>query len=325
MIVLISVSSVLGQVRSKNNPYSPSPTGKNQESVSAAVPENKLPGPVAFVSHEGNASPRENVPFAPPTITREPKTAGSQLLAFTDIYKIGIGDVLFINLKNSAQGAGYYTVRSDGSIDYPLAGASVRVVDQTTDALSHAIARAVKLYANPQVEVKVHEYLSHSVTVLGLAANAGQKSLQREAMPLFALRAEAEVRREANKVVITRASGGKSRSLYLSDQNTDNTLIYPGDTVEFVFEKEGSPSSASHYFLAGEVVSGGRRDLTAGLTLYRAIVGAGGVRGDAMRATIRRKSEKGIMTITEHNLYSLKDGKIVDPVLVAGDVIEIRK
>ncbi|MDH3494232.1 MAG: polysaccharide biosynthesis/export family protein, partial [Acidobacteriota bacterium] len=43
----------------------------------------------------------------------------------TEIYKVGSGDVLFIGIQESR--SNYYTVLTDGSIDYPLAGGLVPV------------------------------------------------------------------------------------------------------------------------------------------------------------------------------------------------------
>ena len=55
------------------------------------------------------------------------KNANKKALVPTEHYKIGVGDILFINLQNSSKGSTYYTVLNDGTIDYPLAGEMISV------------------------------------------------------------------------------------------------------------------------------------------------------------------------------------------------------
>ena len=154
-----------------------------------------------------------------------------------------------------------------------------------------------------------------------MVENAGEKSLQREAIPLFVVRAEAGVDEKAKKALVKRAPLLKIESYDLSDANTDNVLVYPGNSVEFA--GDGS-STGGFYFIAGDIASSGQKDLTFGLTLYQAVIASGGAKGNPKKAVIRRKNENGIFTMIEHNLRWIKDGKAVDPAVVPGDVIEIR-
>ncbi|HQZ98288.1 MAG TPA: polysaccharide biosynthesis/export family protein [Pyrinomonadaceae bacterium] len=251
------------------------------------------------------------------------KTAEIRTLPPTEVYKIGIGDVLFVSLKNSTQGSGYFTVRSDGTIDYPLAGDVVVVADQTTEVAEEIIASGIKIFTEPQIEVKVRQYGSHKITVSGLVENAGEKNLQREAMPLFAIRAEAVVKPKATKVSIIRGDQLKHEIYDLKDPKTDEILIFPGNTVEFTGDS-GSATAAGSFFISGEVISGGQKDLTNGLTLYQAVIVSGGTKGDPKKAVIRRKNERGMFTVLEHNLRSIREGRSMDPFLAPGDVIEIK-
>ena len=70
------------------------------------------------------------------------KAANLRAVPPTTIYKVGAGDVLFINLKNAGQGSGYHTVRQNGTIDFPLAGDDLIVADQTVSDIEEMLRQA---------------------------------------------------------------------------------------------------------------------------------------------------------------------------------------
>lgn len=234
----------------------------------------------------------------------------------TDVYRIGIGDVLLINLKNSAHGSGFYTVRENGQIDYPLAGQPVTTANRTTDEVAAVLRSSIRLYTNPQVEVKVQYYLSRSFSVEGLVDNPGEKVLRRDAMPIFAIRAESEVRRQANRVKITRAMSGSTEEYSLADAGTDNILVAAGDRVEFF---EVRRVETLHY-----TFSGVKKPLVAGTRLSEALAAALGAASQPRYAVIRRVGENGVTTISEYDIKSIKKGRVIDPLLNSGDVIDVK-
>jgi protein involved in polysaccharide export with SLBB domain len=320
LALLFGVQTASAQNR--NNPYSPSP----DKATSAPGPVSHPTGQDNTVSFRLTSDTKDSKAFVEPTSVAEtaykaPRLAVSKPASPSEIYKIGIGDVLFVNLKNAPNGSGYFTVRADGTIDYPLAGEKVIVAEQTAAVAAEIIAGGIRVFASPQVEVKVREYASHKVNVTGSVENAGEKSLQREAMPLFAIRAEALPNAKTSKVRIKRAGSTNDEVLNLRDVKSDETLIFPGDHVHFFTDTAGAVGS---YFISGEIASGGQKDLAAGLTLYQAIIASGGAKGDPKKATIRRKNEKGMLAAIDYNLRSIKDGKAMDPFVAAGDIIEIR-
>ena len=65
-------------------------------------------------------------------VERESKKAISP----TEIYKIGVGDILFISLQNAPPNVStYFTVLNNGAIDYPLAGGMNFVLGLTQDEI----------------------------------------------------------------------------------------------------------------------------------------------------------------------------------------------
>lgn len=254
------------------------------------------------------------------------KRSNAAAISPTDIYKVGIGDVLFISLQNApSQSASYFTVLNDGTIDYPLAGAMVSVADLTSEEIEDLLKQKIKLFENPQVAVRVREHASHSITVLGLVEKPGEKFLPREAMPLYYVRADAVVQSKATQAVV-KHSNSTSETLDLSDAKNDNVLIFPGDIVEFKAVEENAKSQfqPQFYYIGGYVISVGQKEFHSGLTLTQAILASGGLRKPTVKkVTIRRKNGQGLLVATEVNLKAVNEGKTPDPTLESGDTIEV--
>ena len=253
------------------------------------------------------------------------KNANKKAVVPTEVYKIGVGDILFINLQNSSKGSTYFTVLNDGTIDYPLAGEMFPVSGLTTDEIEDVLREKIKLYENPQVSVKVRDYASHKITVLGLVEKPGERFIQREALPLFVVRAEAVVDSKATRVVIRRADS-TTEAFSLRDEKAENTLIFPNDIIEFTGDNSRGSKNGQllFFFIGGAVASAGQKDFYDGMTLTQAILAAGGLRKDGIKkVVIRRKNAAGLLVSTEYNLKLIKGGKAPDPVLEAGDTIEI--
>ena len=245
-------------------------------------------------------------------------------VAPTEIYKVGIGDVLFISLQNApGKASTYFTVLNDGTIDYPLAGEMVAVQGLTTEDIEDLLKEKIKLYENPQVSVKVREHGSHTITVLGLVGKAGEKHLQREAMPLYVVRAEAIAQANASLVIIKRANS-ETENIDLKDAKSEDILIFPGDIVEFKTTESKNAQIPQFYYIGGNIASAGQKDFHPGITLTQAILASGGLKKpNAKSVVIRRKNDAGLLSPIEFDLKAIKDGKQPDPILQTGDTLEV--
>lgn len=332
-------------IAKRNSPYSPNPKRKiaaptnapTTEVKNSAVDEKVAVVEPAKIEKAEIPAPKvdspaktEEIKFQNTEFNNRPavdKTAEAVINAVpvspTAIYKIGVGDVLFISLQNApAKESTYFTVLKDGAIDYPLAGEMVAVAGLTTDEIQTALQSKIKLYENPQIAVKVREHNSHAFTVLGMVERSGEKFLQREAMPLFVVRAESVVQSKANRAVVKRA-GGQTETVDLRDKKYEDVLIFPGDIVEFD-SVEAAGGAQQFYYIGGEIVSGGQKDFYKGLTLTQAILACGGLKKPTVRKVIvRRKNDAGLLAPLAFDLKAVKDGKSADPVLESGDTIEI--
>ena len=321
LLIAVIAGPVIAQTaagRGRNNPYSPSPAARTASTADTSPADPMTPAvSIAQVSQPQTKIQYPVASDPKPEVLPDKKTPAEN-------YRIGAGDVLYIELASATNASGYYTVRDDGTIDFPLVGEKVSVADLAAEEAARKLAAGIELFPNARVSVKVREFRSHKVIVSGMVERPGEQSLQREAMPLYVLRAEAIADSRATKAVIHRSETAVPEVIDLRQPGADSTLIYPGNRIEFASDAGAKPvTNASYFYISGDVASAGQKEFTPGLTLLQAIVASGGAKGNPKKATIRRKRDTGVLNVSEFNLRKIKDGKSADPSLAPGDMIEI--
>ncbi len=241
--------------------------------------------------------------------------------AATQVYRVGPGDVLDIQLSNyPSRNSTLFTVLPDGVLEYPLAGNPIVVSGMTTVEIAALLQQRIKIFDNPKVKVDVRDYASHSVTIVGFVSAPGTKILRREAVPLYTLLAEALVLPEAARATITRP-GAPPIVVNLKDSRLSAALIVPGDSIKVT---GGSPATAQYFFVGGEIRSPGQKPFHAGLTLTQAILASGGTKTSAdLKVKVSRQATDGRLATQEFNLRKIQIGKAPDPVLQNGDRLEV--
>jgi len=248
-------------------------------------------------------------------------TSVSRPLMPTSTYNIGIGDVLDVRLANvSTRESTLFTVMNNGTLEYPLLNRPVSVAGLTTDEVSRLLSREIKVIKAPRVTVTVRDYASHAVVVAGLVDSPGRKILRREAMPLFAVLAEAQVRSEATAAIILR-NGKEGEVLSLKDDQAMATLVMPGDIIQI----SGPLAAKKFFYVGGEVRSPGEKAFREGMTLTQALLSAGGASPSGKVIKVARRNSSGYLSTDKYNLRSIENGKTPDPVLEAGDRIEVTR
>jgi protein involved in polysaccharide export with SLBB domain len=242
----------------------------------------------------------------------------------TAVYRVGVGDIIDVRLVNGmGKDFTLFTVLANGTIDYPLAGEPVAVLNLTTDEIGARLSAALKrrgIFDRAQFQIAVRDYASHTVLVSGLVEQPGQKVLRREAVPLYVLLAEASLRADAGRVVIISRATGATKTLDLSDSNALNELVSNGDVINV------QPRPQEFFYIAGLVGAPGQKDFHSGMTLTQAILAAGGVaRGAGNRTvvTVSRQAADGRLIPAEYVLQEIEGGKIPDPRVQPGDRIEV--
>jgi protein involved in polysaccharide export with SLBB domain len=240
----------------------------------------------------------------------------------TEIYRVGVGDVLDIRLINSPTNRStLFTVMPGGAIDLPIAGGAITVAGLTTEEIQALIAAELKRRAvedKAQVSVGVRQYVSHAVMVTGLVVQPGTRYLRREAVPLYVVLAESQLRNDAGRVMIMRA-GTDGETLELGNPQTLNVTIQPGDVITV------SHKPQEFYYIGGRINYPGQKVFQPGITLLQAILAAGGTARQENRIEISRAGADGRLATIRYRLKEIKAGMIEDPKLQPGDRIEISR
>lgn len=311
-----------------SSPSVPVPDATNQPAVPTETSSNSNgndsnPATGADGNSVNTGASSAGTPAKDETAASEPAAepvAASSEQPPTNIYRVGVGDVLDVRVLNTPTSRStLFTVMSGGLIEYPLTGGTFSVAGLTTDEIGARLSAELKrrgLGESAQVVVGVRDYTSHAVFVSGLVNYPGTKILRREAVPLYVLIAEAQLRPDAGRAVIMRAS--ESIPLNdLTDPASLNVLVKPGDVITI------SARQQQYYFIGGRISSPGQKIHQPGLTLIQAILAAGGLSRSQDTVEISREEADGRLTTKKYVLKEIKSGKIPDPRIQPGDRIEV--
>ena len=240
--------------------------------------------------------------------------------SLTEIYRVGVGDVLDIRLLNSANNSStLFTVIPSGIVELPIAGGAIKVAGLTPEEIQTRIAAELKRRAveeNAKVSVGVRHYASHSVSVTGLVIHPGTRFLRREEVPLYVVLAESQLRNDG-EIVVLRRGGNPAKTIDLRDSAALNTLIQPGDVITVTARPD------EFYYIGGRINHPGQKSFTEGITLLQALLAAGTTPRQANLVEISREGSDGKLVTNRYSLKEIKSGNIKDPKLQPGDRIEV--
>ena len=160
------------------------------------------------------APPPAETPAAPGA----PAAAPAAVPATPGDYEVGPGDVIEVAVYGNDDLSRIPTVQTNGSISLPLLG-EVQVAGLTVAEVQRKITNllAKDYLVNPQVEVKVRDYNSQYVSVVGEVNTPGRKPLRGKTRLIDLLSEGGGFKPTASgEVMITRTDGefegGRSRS-----------------------------------------------------------------------------------------------------------------
>src|SRR5215831_1207573 len=235
-------------------------------------------------------------------------------------YDVGVGDVLDIRLSNvPTRESTLFTILKNGTIEYPLVAAPIAVAGMTTDEIARTLTAEIRVIKAPRINVSVRDYASHAVLISGLVDNPGREILRREAMPLYAVLAQASVRAEATTVTIFHGKEGPVLSL--RDDKAMTALIVSGDVIRV----GGGVASNQFVYVGGEVASPGEKSFREGMTLTQILLASGANPAQISMVKIARRTGAGLLSTSEYNLRAIVQGKTPDPFLEPGDRIEVTR
>lgn len=248
-------------------------------------------------------------------------------------YLVGAGDVLELTVFGNEDLSRTPTVQPSGVIALPLLG-EVPVAGLTVAEVQRKLTTllARDFLVNPQVEVKVKEYQSQFVSVVGEINNPGRKPLRGRTRLIDVLVESGGFKPTASgEVIITRSEGtfaGGARTMKLrfggnapspQDQINLELPLQSGDLItasaKYYVTVEGEVTRAGRYPIDGELTVTGAISLAGGLTRF----GSGDIR--LRRVDPETKQSK----ILELDLKAIRNGKAPDLTLQANDVITVSR
>jgi len=241
--------------------------------------------------------------------------ASANDMALTKLYRVGPGDVLDISVgpTDPAQ----FTVSSSGFLSYPKLTEPLQVRGLTVEEISTQLESATK--GSSGFSVAIREYVSHAIMVSGLVKDPGTKILQREAIPLSVVLADAELLPEAGRAIIARSESNEVLTVDLLEAADMNLLVRPGDVITV------KPTPPQFFYIAGKVKEPGEKAYRRGLTLTQAIIVAGGITGKSGEVRLARDDGKGFLIVNHYKLKDIESGNVKDPLIQAGDRITINE
>jgi polysaccharide export outer membrane protein len=251
---------------------------------------------------------------SPPSTTKLPENES----ALTKIYRVGAGDVLDVILGTTAAADSGTTVTTSGLLIHPSLVEPLPVAGLTVEEITTQFQTALGKQASiVNVSVGIREYVSHAILVSGLVKEPGTKILQREAIPLAVVVADAQPLPEAGTVTVVRNKSNETFTVDLTQPDEMSMLIHSGDVITLLV------TPTQFFYVAGEVKVPGEKTFRRGLTLTQAIFIAGGPTGKPKEVRISRDNGKGFLNVIRYKLEEIESGKLQDPLIHPGDRILI--
>jgi polysaccharide export outer membrane protein len=248
-------------------------------------------------------------------------------------YRVGSGDVLEVVVFGNDDLSRSTTVQTNGTISLALLG-DVNVAGLTLPEIKTKLTSLLgrDFLVNPQVDVKVKEYQSQFVTLIGEVNSPGRKPLRGRTRLIDALvEGGGFTPRASGEIVITRAEGTFAGGVKTLRMRLGTGALTPQDQVNLeiaLLNGDIITASPKHYVtVEGEVARPNRYVLEGDLTVSGAISTAGGLtRFGSQDVKVRRTDpQTGQTTIIAVDLKDVRRGKAVDPPLMPNDVVSVSR
>jgi polysaccharide export outer membrane protein len=292
--------------------------------ATAAAQAPPRPTPAPRPSPSPRRAPAPPVSVSPPSPSPPAPTPAPE-------YRLGAGDVLEVIVFGNDDLTRTTTVQTTGSISLPLLGevaVAGLTVSEAKQKLTSLLAR--DFLVNPQVDVKIKEYQSQFVTVLGEVNSPGRKGLRGRTRLIDVLvDAGGFTPRASGEVSITRAEGtfdGGAHAIRLRfgsaspsaiDQINMELALRSGDVItalpKFYVTVEGEVTRPGRYVLDGDLTVTGAISTAGGLTRY----------GKNDVQVRRVDAQTGKTTIIKVDLKDVRKGKKPDLPLLPNDVVTV--
>lgn len=233
-------------------------------------------------------------------------------------YRIGARDLLEIRVFGQDKLNSTVRVSEQGKITFPYLG-EVPVEGLTASELERRLVQLLEknLYRNPEVSVRILEFQSKQVSVLGAVAKQGFVELIGRQTLLQVITAAGGLMRDSGKeiIVFRQQPDGTSSPLHIivddlmqKGDPKSNIVIEPGDTIMVQVDK------SVPIYISGEIRNPGVLQVLKSRlpTLTQAIAQAGGFTEQARKGKVivTRRDSRGVekkFEIDVTRIQSLKD------------------
>lgn len=250
--------------------------------------------------------------------------------ARTNDFPLRVGDKLYIYVFREDDLTGFYTVGSNGKINFPLLG-EVQAEGFTTDDLRKKLVENLEkdYLVNPQLKVDFQEGNNTSVSILGEVNKPGSFALSSEETLLKLVSEAGGFTKDAATTVkiMRRAEGGDKKAIVVDVDRIlkgvdQDVPLEPEDSI-FVDKNGGELFSKSAVSILGQVAKPGNFEYSAGITVTKLISAAQGFTrfADSSRVKINRMSSDGKKTTLQVNINAITDGRAADVALEEGDIV----
>lgn len=295
------------------------PAGDAERTKSASADARSAGARAEEAGGRGDVSRTEQ----PSSVAHARSTTSRSDLDPTTIYRVGPGDMLDVRVFDGRERqTASFQVTPTGLLAYPALSEPLSVAGLTTEEIAARLGAELKrqdgAHADPDLAVGVRQYASHAIIISGMVKDAGTKILQREGVPLYVIIAYAQPLPGAGQAVVIAKSTGHVTTVDLSDTRAMKMLVRPGDVINV------RPPAEQFFYVAGAVRQPGQKKFHPEMTLTQAVLAAGGVSElRAVVAIISRQVEDGRLASLRFDLKEIGAGRVPDPVIQAGDRIEI--
>jgi polysaccharide export outer membrane protein len=246
-------------------------------------------------------------------------------------YRVGPGDVLDVTVLGNQDLSRTAAVQPSGNIALPLLG-EVQVATLTVPEIKTKLTNLLSrdYLVRPHVEVRVKEFQSQIVTVLGEVNSPGRKALRGRTRLLdVLLEAGGFTPRASGEIVISRLEGtfsGGDKSIRVR-LGTNAPTVQDQVNLELPLRNGDLITASQKYYVTveGEVGKPGRYVLEPDLTLSGVISMAGGLtRYGSGKLKVRRTDPATAQSeILKVDLKAVRKGKETDLPLQANDVVMV--
>jgi len=277
--------------------------------------------------HTGLQAPPQAAPAAPAAEPAAPAAAPSAPAEprCGEAYRVGSGDQLDVVVFGNDDLSRQVPVRTDGAIALPLVG-DVPVAGATLVEIRERLKSAFALYLlQPQVDVRVREYNSRFVALVGDVSQPGRRAIGECTRVIDVLLLAGGFRDGASsEVVVSRGESADDALRARVDRGVFSpearevleTVLHGGEMVTVL--------PRSFVTVQGEVAHPNRYAIEGRLTVTGVLSLAGGLtRSAAGKAKIVRVNASGERELLEADLKAIRDGRDEDVVLQPDDIVTV--